>query len=65
MTPQEKIEKLLNDFGITGIKASEAMGVTYGTFRNKKNPNNTKHTFNEKNHQDLLRFIKNQSQKLI
>jgi hypothetical protein len=64
MTPQEKIEKLLNNFGVAGVKASEAMGITYGTFRNKKNPNNTRHSFNEKNHQDLLDFIKNKAKLL-
>jgi len=65
MEPIDKINKVLEDFGITGVKAAEAMSVTYGTFKNKRNPNNTQHTFNEKNYQDLISFIKKQVESLL
>ena len=55
---KEKVLKVLDDFGMSGVKAAEAMGVTYATFRNKKNDNSLGHSFNEKNYQDLVNFIK-------
>jgi hypothetical protein len=61
MEPIDKINKVLDDFGITGVKAAEAMGITYATFKSKRNPNNDRHSFNEKNYQDLLSFIKTQT----
>lgn len=64
MTPKDKILKILGDFGMTGLKASEAMGVTYATFRNKKNENAKGHSFNEKNYLDLVNFIKSKSNEL-
>lgn len=57
MDPIDKVNKVLDDFGITGVKAAEAMGVTYSTFKSKRNPNNDRHSFNEKNYQDLINFI--------
>jgi len=64
MDPIDKVNKVLDDFGMTGVKAAEAMGITYQTFKNKRNPNNTAHTFNEKNYQDLVNFIKKQTESL-
>lgn len=55
---KEKVLKILDDLGMTGGKAAEAMGVTYATFRNKKNDNAKGHSFNEKNYLDLVKFIK-------
>lgn len=55
---KEKVLKILDDFGMTGSKAAEAMGVTYATFRNKKNDNAASHSFNVKNYNDLVNFIK-------
>ncbi|TDE53744.1 hypothetical protein [Flavobacterium sp. GT3P67] len=62
---KEKVLKILEDFGMTGSKAAEAMGVTYATFRNKKNDNAKGHTFNEKNYSDLVEFIKKEAEKLL
>ncbi|RUT68707.1 hypothetical protein D0817_20145 [Flavobacterium cupreum] len=64
MEPIDKINKVLEDFGITGVKAAEAMGITYDTFKSKKNEKNERHSFNEKNYQDLVSFIKKQTQNL-
>lgn len=61
---KEKVLKILDDFGMSGVKAAEAMGVTYATFRNKKNDNAKGHSFNEKNYQDLVYFIKLKANKL-
>mgnify|MGYP001793194950 CR=1 FL=1 len=47
-----------------GSKVAEAMGVTYSTFRNKKNDNTKGHTFNEKNFTDLVKFIKAKANEL-
>ncbi|WP_089059946.1 hypothetical protein [Flavobacterium tructae] len=64
MEPIEKINKVLDDFGMSGVKAAEAMGITYNTFRSKKTGKNERHSFNEKNYQDLISFIKTQANKL-
>lgn len=61
---KEKVLKILDDFGMSGKKAAEAMGVTYATFRNKKNNNALGHSFNEKNYQDLVKFIKVKAEEL-
>ena len=58
-----KVLKVLDDFGMSGVKAAEAMGVTYATFRNKKN-DRPGHSFNEKNYLDLVKFIKDKSEQL-
>lgn len=65
MEPLEKINKVLDDFGMSGVKAAEAMGITYITFRSKKSENNERHTFNEKNYQDLISFIKAKAENLL
>jgi DNA repair ATPase RecN len=60
---KEKVLKILDYFGMGGAKAAEAMGVTYATFRNKKN-NRPGHSFNEKNYLDLVKFIKAKANEL-
>lgn len=52
--PIDKMNKVLDGFGITGVKTTEAMGVTYSSFKNKLNPNNDAYSFNEKNYQDII-----------
>jgi hypothetical protein len=64
MEASEKIIKVLEDFGMTGVKAAEAMGITYDTFKSKKNEKNERHSFNEKNYQDLISFIKTQTENI-
>jgi hypothetical protein len=64
MESKDKINKVLNDFGMSGVKAAEAMGITYDTFRSKKTGKNERHSFNEKNYQDLISFIKELTSKL-
>jgi len=54
---KDKVVKILEDFGMSGVKAAEIMGVTHATFRNKKNDNSLGHSFNEKNLQDLITYI--------
>lgn len=61
---KEKVLKILDEFGMSGKKAAEAMGVTYPTFRNKKNDNALGHSFNEKNYSDLVSFIKKKANEL-
>lgn len=61
---KEKVLKVLDEFGMSGKKAAEAMGVTYATFRNKKNDNAKGHSFNEKNYLDLVSYIKIKAKEL-
>ena len=60
----QKVEKILETFGMIGKVASHAMGVTEQTFRNKKNPNLSSHSFNQKNLDDLIAYIKLEAEKL-
>lgn len=60
---KEKVLKILDDFGMSGSKAAEAMSVTTQTFRNKKN-DRPGHSFNKKNYLDLVKFIKEKADKL-
>ena len=60
---KEKILKILDDFGMSGVRAAEAMNVAYATFRNKKN-DRPGHSFNEKNYLDLVKFISQKTSKL-
>lgn len=60
----KRIDDILNKFGMSGKIASKTMGVTYQTFRNKKNKNNESHSFNKKNLEDLIAFIKTEAEKL-
>ena len=64
MKPKDKILKVLSDFGITGQKASQVMGITYGTFNKNKSEKEVRHNFNEKNYNDLVDFIKKETLKL-
>jgi len=64
MEPGEKINKVLDDFGMSGVKAAQAMGISYDTFRSKKTGKNERHSFNEKNYQDLISFIKELTKQL-
>jgi hypothetical protein len=61
---KEKVLKILDDFGMSGVKAAEAMGVTPATFRQKKSDSSLGHSFNEKNYLDLVQFIKGKAEQL-
>lgn len=58
METKDKIIKILDDFGMSGVKAAEAMGIAYDTFRSRKTGKNPGHKFTENNYQDLITFIK-------
>ena len=60
---KQKVLKVLDDFGMNGAKAAEAMNVGYSTFRHKKN-DTPGHSFNEKNYLDLVKFIKEKAGQL-
>lgn len=60
----KRVNEILENFGMSGKVAAIAMGVTYQTFRNKKNENNESHSFNKKNLEDLIAFIKTEAGKL-
>jgi hypothetical protein len=64
MTPKDKITHLMDYFGMTPSKASEAMNITVDVFRHKKSEKNKTHNFNEKNYKDLFFFIKNKAKEM-
>jgi len=53
---KQEIEGILDDLGMKGQTAAKAMGITYGTFRNKKS-GSPGHSFNAKNLKDLVDFV--------
>lgn len=61
---KDRVVKILDDFGMSGVKAAEIMGVTDGTFKNKKNDNSLGHSFNEKNLQDLINYIQTKAKEI-
>ncbi|SDE15674.1 hypothetical protein [Riemerella columbipharyngis] len=61
---KNRIMEILDLFGITGARAAEIMGVKASTFNCKKNDNNPRHWFNQKNLDDLVNFIKREAEKL-
>lgn len=64
MNFKEKVLSIMETFGMTPKKAAQIMGVTYGTFRKKKNENVEEHSFNEKNVTKLIEYIKQHSEKI-
>lgn len=60
----KEIERIMDIFGMTGVKAAEIMGFTVATFRNRKNPKNEQHKFVEKNIQDLKAYIRTEAGKM-
>lgn len=64
MNVKEKILKLMDDFGISGKKASEIMGISYSTFRCNKCDGNTRNKFNENHYLKLMDYLKQKTKKL-
>lgn len=58
---KEKIIAIIDTFEMTGSKVAEEINVSYATFRDNKNENNSRHTFNEKNYLHLVKFIKHKA----
>ncbi|WP_018675735.1 hypothetical protein [Riemerella columbina] len=61
---KNRIIEILTLFGITGARAAEIMGVKASTFNCKKDDNNLRHWFNQKNLDDLVDFIKKEAENL-
>ncbi|MDK7374515.1 hypothetical protein QP519_03055 [Weeksella virosa] len=55
---ETEIYKIQSDLGLTASGIARAMNIAVNTFYNKKNPNNTEHSFNQKNLDDLKNFLK-------
>lgn len=60
MNTKEKVLKILESLGMSGKVSAKAMGVTYTVFRMKKSEQ-PGHSFNEKNLEDLRKFIKQEA----
>lgn len=60
----EKIIQILDTFGMSGVKASEIMGITYNTFVKNKHEKETRHHFNQKHLVILINYIKYEADKL-
>lgn len=63
-TLNEKVLKVLDEFGMMHKKAAQAMGITLDTFAKKKSEKVPWHHFNEKNYEDLINFIKEKTANL-
>lgn len=59
-----KIQSIVDTFGMKAEVVAKAMNVTTGTYRKKKSEKSSDHCFNEKNLNDLIVYIKTESEKL-
>lgn len=57
-TPKEKIQKIIDELGVSTEVQAKAMKISVKTVYNKMNDNIQDHSFNEKNYQDLIGYIK-------
>lgn len=56
-SPKEKIQSIIEKFGISAEIQSKAMKVSVQTIYNKWNEKVAGHSFNEKNYQDFKNYI--------
>lgn len=58
-----KIETILDSFGMSGRKAAEAMGISYGAFRQKRIESQG-HQFTGEQYNALVNYIKRKAVEL-
>jgi hypothetical protein len=58
MTPNEKINNLTATLGMSGKRASEVIGMSYGAYRKRKCKTRPE-VFSEENYLTLLKFTSN------
>jgi hypothetical protein len=57
MTIEDKIQQVLDDFGMKAPRAAKFMGISEHSFRARKTPSMLRNKFTEQNYQDLLAGI--------
>ncbi len=57
-TPKEKIQKIVDDLGMSPEIQAKAMKVSVQTIYQKRNDKIKRDSFNEKNYLNLLNYIK-------
>lgn len=60
----DQIQEIVDTFGMKAEVAAKAMNITVGTFRKKKSEKSDDHCFNQKNLDDLIIYIKTESELL-
>lgn len=60
----QKIQQVIDTFGMKDDIVAKAMNVTVQTIRNKRNEKAIRHSFNEKNYTNLIAYIKKEAEKL-
>lgn len=60
----KSILEIQTELGINGRVIAKAMGITYNTFKKKNSDNEQTHSFNEKNLNDLKKYLKKYIEKL-
>jgi hypothetical protein len=63
MTPNDKIQSLTATLGMSGKRASELIGMSYGSFRKRKCKTRPE-VFTEENYLTLLKFTKDANDKI-
>ena len=64
MTSRDKVLIVVKIFGMKDSVTGKAMNVTPGTIAKKRSLKSLDHSFNEKNYQDLVKYIKREAKKL-
>ena len=61
----QEIERIIEALDMGAKGCAKAMGISVQAFRNKKSQGSHRDKFNEKNLQDLIRYIKKISDQLL
>ena len=61
----QEIERIIEALDMGAKGCAKAMGISVQAFRNKKSQGSHRDEFNEKNLQDLIRYIKKISDQLL
>lgn len=61
---KEQIKQIIEAFGMDAKTCAKAMHITTQTFRCKLSDKNDRHQFNEKNLEDLKKYIKKEADKI-
>ena len=61
----QEIERIIEALDMGAKGCAKAMGISVQAFRNKKSHGSHRDKFNEKNLQDLIRYIKKISDQLL
>lgn len=64
MDINQKIQQVIDTFGMKDDIVAKAMNISVGTVRKNRSDKATRHNFNGKNYNNLIAYIKKEADKL-